>query len=36
MAYTQQVRESTPLLAMGTEWETLERAIEEINQHPMK
>jgi hypothetical protein len=36
MAYTQHVRETTPLLAMGTEWETLERAIEEINQHPMK
>lgn len=36
MAYTQYVRESTPLLAMGTEWENLERAIEEINQHPMK
>jgi superfamily II DNA or RNA helicase len=36
MAYTQEVRESTPLLAMGTEWENLERAIEEINQHPMK
>jgi hypothetical protein len=36
MAYTQQVREFTPLLAMGTEWENLERAIEEINQHPMK
>ncbi len=36
MAYTQHVRETTPLLAMGTEWENLERAIEEINQHPMK
>jgi len=36
MAYTQYVRESTPLLALGTEWESLERAIEEINQHPMK
>ncbi|OLP15688.1 NgoFVII family restriction endonuclease [Leptolyngbya sp. 'hensonii'] len=36
MAYTQYVRESTPLLAMGTEWESLERAIEEINQHPLK
>ena len=36
MAYTQYVRETTPLLAMGTEWENLERAIEEINQHPMK
>ncbi|NDJ19886.1 helicase-related protein [Myxacorys almedinensis] len=36
MAYTQHVRETTPLLAMGTEWETLERAIEEINQHSMK
>jgi len=36
MAYTQHVRETTPLLAMGTEWESLERAIEEINQHPMK
>jgi superfamily II DNA or RNA helicase len=36
MAYTQHVRETTPLLAMGTEWENLERAIEEINQHPLK
>jgi superfamily II DNA or RNA helicase len=36
MAYTQHVRETTPLLARGTEWETLERAIEEINQHPLK
>ena len=36
MAYTQQVRETTPLLATGTEWESLERAIEEINQHPLK
>jgi hypothetical protein len=36
MAYTQHVRETTPLLAMGTEWETLERAIEEINQYPLK
>ena len=36
MAYTQYVRESTPLLARGTEWENLERAIEEINQHPLK
>jgi hypothetical protein len=36
MEYTQHVRESTPLLAMGTEWENLERAIEEINQHPLK
>lgn len=36
MAYAQKVRESTPLLAMGTEWESLELAIEEINQHPLK
>ena len=36
MAYTQQVRETTPLLAMGTEWENRSRAIEEINQHPLK
>lgn len=36
MAYTQHVRETTPLLAMGTEWENLERAIEEINQYPLK
>ncbi|UZQ55790.1 phospholipase D-like domain-containing protein [Trichothermofontia sichuanensis B231] len=36
MAYTQHVRETTPLLAMGTEWEALERAIEEINQYPLK
>ncbi|OKH19644.1 NgoFVII family restriction endonuclease [Hydrococcus rivularis NIES-593] len=36
MAYTQHIRETTPLLAMGTEWENLERAIEEINQHPLK
>jgi hypothetical protein len=36
MAYTQKIRETTPLLARGTEWEHLERAIEEINQHPLK
>jgi superfamily II DNA or RNA helicase len=36
MAYTQNVRETTPILAMGTEWESLERAIEEINQHPLR
>jgi len=36
MAYTQHVRETTPLLAVGTEWENLERAIEEINQYPLK
>jgi hypothetical protein len=36
MAYAQRVRESTPLLATGAEWENLERAIEEINQHPLK
>jgi len=36
MAYTQHVRETTPLLDMGTEWENLERAIEDINQHPLK
>ncbi|MGA1357856.1 MAG: helicase-related protein, partial [Prochlorothrix sp.] len=36
MAYTQHVREAMPLLAQGTEWENLERAIEEINQHPLK
>ncbi|MEY2977618.1 MAG: hypothetical protein ACO3NK_16255 [Prochlorotrichaceae cyanobacterium] len=36
MAYTQHVRETMPLLAQGTEWENLERAIEEINQHPLK
>jgi superfamily II DNA or RNA helicase len=36
MAYTQHVRETTPLLATETEWENLERAIEEINQHPLK
>lgn len=34
MAYIQHVRETTPLLAMGTEW--VERAIEDINQHPLK
>ena len=36
MAYTQHVREALPLLAHGTEWENLERAIEDINQHPLK
>jgi hypothetical protein len=36
MAYTQHVRETAPILATGTEWESLERAIEEINQHPLK
>jgi hypothetical protein len=36
MAYTQRVCETTPLLAMGTEWEHRSRAIEEINQHPLK
>jgi len=36
MAYTQHVRETAPILATGTEWESLERAIEEINQYPLK
>lgn len=36
MAYAQYVRETQPLLAQGAEWEILERAIEEINQHPLK
>jgi hypothetical protein len=36
MAYTQQIRETMPLLAQGTEWESLEQAIGEINQHPLK
>ena len=36
MVYTQHIRETMPLLAQGTEWENLERAIEEINQHPLK
>ena len=36
MVYTQRIRETTPLLAMGTEWENRSRAIEEINQHPLK
>lgn len=36
MAYTQHVRETTPILATGTEWESLERAIEEIHEHPLK
>jgi superfamily II DNA or RNA helicase len=36
LAYTQQVRTELPLLARGTEWESLERAIEEINQYPLR
>ena len=36
MAYAQEIRETTPLLATGTEWESLERAIEEINKYPLK
>jgi hypothetical protein len=36
MVYTQNVRETTPILARGMEWESLERAIEEINQHPLR
>lgn len=36
IAYTQHVRETMPLLAMGTESENLELAIEEINQYPLK
>ncbi|WP_205370354.1 helicase-related protein [Thermoleptolyngbya sp. PKUAC-SCTB121] len=36
MAYTQRIRETAPLLARGTDWENLEKAIEEINQNPMK
>ncbi len=36
MAYAQEIRETTPLLATGPEWESLERAIEEINQYPLK
>ena len=36
MAYTQHIRETLPILAQGTEWENLAKAIEEINQYPMK
>ncbi len=36
MAYAQRIRATMPLLAQGAEWENLERAIEEINQHPLK
>ncbi len=36
MAYTQQIRETMPLLAQGPEWESLEQAIGEINQYPLK
>ena len=36
MGYAQEIRESTPLLATGTEWESLGRAIEEINKYPLK
>lgn len=36
MAYTQRVREKTPLLATGPEWESLKQAIGEIHNHPLK
>ena len=36
LAYSQYVRESTPLLATGAEWEMLERAIEDILRYPLK
>lgn len=36
LAYTQQVRTELPLLARGTEWESLERAIEEIDRYPLR
>ena len=36
LAYSQYVRESTPLLATGSEWEMLERAIEDILRYPLK
>jgi len=36
MAHAQSVRETTPLLAQGTDWETLERAIAEIHQYPLR
>jgi superfamily II DNA or RNA helicase len=35
-AYVQEVRTKFPLLAKGTEWESLERAIEEIIQYPLR
>ncbi len=36
LAYAQRIRETAPLLAQGTEWENLERAIEEIHRYPLK
>lgn len=36
MAYVQNIRKNTPLLAMETKWKNLELAIEEISQYPLK
>lgn len=36
MSYVQYIREKTPLLATGIEWENLNKIIEEINQYPLK
>jgi hypothetical protein len=35
-AYIDRVRRELPLLARGTEWESLERAVEEINQYYLR
>ncbi|WP_353258501.1 helicase-related protein [Prochlorothrix hollandica] len=36
LAYSQQVRETTPLLATGTDWKTLEQAIGDLLKYPLK
>ncbi len=36
LAHCQRVKEKTPILAQGLEWENLEKAIEMIHQYPLK
>jgi hypothetical protein len=36
LAHCQRVKERTPILAQGLEWENLEKAIEMIHQYPLK
>lgn len=36
LAHCQRVKETTPILAQGLEWENLEKAIEMIHQYPLK
>ncbi|MFM7578522.1 MAG: hypothetical protein ACKO5Q_16505, partial [Microcystaceae cyanobacterium] len=36
IGYCQRVKEKTPILAQGKDWEMLEKAIELIHQYPLK